>query len=370
MIRKRDITARYAKRLYGIFLPRRQKWYAYFLLGLVILCAIVQPHPVLAMWVTFALAAYSAIANDSIQTIGTFISSNKRVKWYYLWIHMGAIFVLTLWFSWYYYGGDISYGRLQSPGLDMMPESYSFLQLLAPIVLLALTRWRMPVSTSILLLSAFSTKASSIASILSKSLLGYFLAFVLGLLMWLVLSYFFSKFFRPTKQVAWYWVLAQWIISGCLWSVWVMQDMANIAVVLPRQLTVGQLIAVLLYVVLGLGLLFYLRGDRIQRLVEEKSNVTDVRTATIIDMSYALLLYYLKVVSVIPISTTWVFIGLLGGRELGLSLGMGKRKRWIRAWRFVGKDAAYAGIGLIVSLIIAVGVSASLRASLFAWLGF
>ena len=36
------------------------------------------------MWTVFFLAAYSAIANDSIQTIGTFIASNKDRKWYYL----------------------------------------------------------------------------------------------------------------------------------------------------------------------------------------------------------------------------------------------------------------------------------------------
>ena len=196
------------------------------------------------------------------------------------------------------------------------------------------------------------------------------MAFVLGVTMWLVLSYFFSKWFRPKQRVAWYWIVAQWIISGCLWSVWVMQDMANIAVVLPRALSTGQLLIVMGYVVLGLGLLFYLRGDRIQRLVEEKSNVTDVRTATLIDLSYAVLLYYLKVVSVIPISTTWVFIGLLGGRELGLSLAFVKHKRIRRAWRFIVKDATYAGIGLAVSLIIALGISAPLRSDLLELLGF
>ena len=30
----------------------------------------------------FGLAAYSVIANDSVQTLGTFIASNERFKWY------------------------------------------------------------------------------------------------------------------------------------------------------------------------------------------------------------------------------------------------------------------------------------------------
>ena len=66
----------------------------------------------------------------------------------------------------------------------------------------------------------------------------------------------------------------------------------------------------------GLGILFYLRGDKIQRIVTEKSNVTDVRSATVIDGVYALILYYFKSVSVIPISTTWVFIELFAGQEI------------------------------------------------------
>ena len=55
---------------------------------LTVICWIVYPYPAIAMWTVFFLAAYSAIANDSIQTIGTFIASNSDKKWYYLWIYM------------------------------------------------------------------------------------------------------------------------------------------------------------------------------------------------------------------------------------------------------------------------------------------
>ena len=40
----------------------------------------------------FLFAAYAAIANDSIQTIGTFIASNQDKKWWVLWIFIGGIF--------------------------------------------------------------------------------------------------------------------------------------------------------------------------------------------------------------------------------------------------------------------------------------
>ena len=37
----------------------------------------VTPYPQIAMWVGFLFAAYAAVANDSIQTLGTFIASNQ-----------------------------------------------------------------------------------------------------------------------------------------------------------------------------------------------------------------------------------------------------------------------------------------------------
>ena len=61
----------------------------------------------------FALAGYSVIANDSIQTLGTFIASKKKwFKWYTLAGSASAIMIFALGWGWYAYDGDISYGRL------------------------------------------------------------------------------------------------------------------------------------------------------------------------------------------------------------------------------------------------------------------
>ena len=49
----------------------------------------------------FLLAAYSVVANDSVQTLGTFIASNsQRFKWYYLWIAASSVLLFTLWYGW------------------------------------------------------------------------------------------------------------------------------------------------------------------------------------------------------------------------------------------------------------------------------
>lgn len=353
-----------AKVMYEIFdLAKKEKNYLTILVIITIVCGVVSPYPDIAMWVVFALAGYSAIANDSIQTIGTFISSNSQRPWYFLWLFMGTIFVVTISYSWYMYAGDISYQRLNTPGFETPPSEFSFLQIFAPVVLLILTRLRMPVSTSILLLSAFTSKVSGIGSMLGKSFFGYFLAFISAMIVWSLVTKYFEKY-KKVEPAGW-WMPFQWLTSGLLWSVWIMQDMANIVVVLPRSLSIYQLIAVASYVFMGLGLLFYLKGDKIQSIVNEKKDITNVRAATLVDLIYALLLYYLKFVSTIPISTTWVFIGLLGGRELAMSLQQkSKKRRWssvLESLKLIKKDVIYAGIGLIVSIILALSINNKMR---------
>lgn len=58
-------------------------------------------------------------------------------------------------------------------------------------------------------------------------------------------------------------------------------------------------------------------------------------------------------------STTWVFIGLLAGRELAMSItdGNGKGKPMSKTLRLIGKDISYAGIGLAVSIALAMAIN-------------
>jgi len=314
-------------------------------------------QPQIAMWLGFFFAAYSAIANDSIQTIGTFLASNADKKWWILWLWIGGIFVITVSYSWFAYDGDVTYERLTSKGFSEAPTSFKFLQVAAPLFLLIITRLRMPVSTTFLLLSAFATSPEGIINVLTKSLSGYFIAFAVAIVIWLGLSKYLNKLF--TGKAGSFWMPVQWVVSGCLWAVWLMQDAANIAVYLPRSLGTSSFLVFTGFIFFGLGILFYLRGDKIQRIVTEKSYVTDVRSATVIDGVYAVVLYYFKSVSVVPMSTTWVFIGLLAGREVAMSLtdSKGKGRPLISTFKLITKDASYAMIGLIISIIIAIAIN-------------
>lgn len=354
------------------FLVQEKTFLAIVIIG-IILAGILTGYPRGAMWLGFMFAAYATVANDSIQSLGTFIESNKSRKWWVLWLFVGAIFLATVTFSWVYFDGDVTYQRLLNPDGTSdypHPETFSFFQIIAPLILLILTRLRMPVSTTFLILSVFSADTSGITSVVWKSWTGYILAFILSFLVW-YLSYNFIKKYFKSRKFHRSWTVAQWIVSGSLWAVWVMQDGANIAVYLPRQQNLFQFIIFATTIFLGLGLLFYLRGDKIQKVVSEKSRISDIRAATLVDLTYVVLLIYKLFISTVPMSTTWVFLGIIGGREIAISLARTKKgkKHRKKAGRMIFKDFSYAMIGLFVSVALAAAANPDIRSAVLDALG-
>ena len=92
------------------------------------------------MWVGFLFASYSVVANDSIQTLGTFLSANKERSTWTLWFFVAGLLLATTGFSWLEYGGDVTFQRLSSKGFETAPTEFTFLQVAAPLFLLVLTR--------------------------------------------------------------------------------------------------------------------------------------------------------------------------------------------------------------------------------------
>lgn len=330
---------------------------------------LVVPYPTLARWFGFMLAGYSTIANDSIQTLGTFIASNAKRKWWYLWLFIGFILIATIGYSWVVHGGDVSYQRLVEKGFEEAPQTFSFLQIFAPTILLILTKLRIPVSTSFLLLSVFTTESGAIYQVVQKSLYGYSIAFVIALFFWYPFSKATGKYFktRPWKG----WVGIQWCTSGLLWSAWLMQDASNIAIFLPRALCLVEFLLFTGLLFGGLGVLFYLKGDKMQQLVNQKVGITDIRAATLVSFVYMLILVYFKNVNHIPISTTWVFIGLLGGREIAISLAReptARPKAFSKSLQLIRRDLLYALAGLLISISLAVLANPVMQKTIQTWL--
>ena len=429
----------------------------------------------------FLFAAYAVVGNDALQTLGTFINSNSRLHWFWLFLFAGFILVATFTYGWVINAGDPSWERLaNAEKYPVPPEGIQWYHTLPPLMLLVITRFGVPVSTSFMVLTVFASIAG-LTSMLQKSLIGYGLAFAVGLAVYLVVTNTLEKYFRNhplTHRAPWglatgmgvlialtviyvppliigeqlygwqagavliclgllvdlmalaaherytsvamdviialivgciigyfinllvpdatlasqaieiagypihpaslgiglaaaafaywvahnyraensiYWILLQWITTAYLWGVWLIQDFANIFVFLPRELTALQGFMGLAAILLLLGYTFWNKGGPVQRILQAKTSVTDIRSATLIDFTYASLLFLFKEVSDIPMSTTFVFLGLIAGREFGFAI-MDKAMSVAKAAKLGVSDASKAYIGLVLSINMAVGL--------------
>ena len=307
------------------------------------------------MVIGFALGAYSIVGNDAIQTLGTFLSSNSHRPWWVLWLFAGSIITVVLVYGWVAHSGDVSYGRLEA---IPVPDHFSWIYCVPPFVLLLLTRWGIPVSTTFLTLTIFAPKA--LESMLLKSLLGYATAFVVAIIVYkLITRGLESRFNRTEGPTSPWWIVAQWCSTGFLWSQWLIQDLANIYVFLPRDpvsrtpdIDVGWFIVSIVAILGLLAFIFYSHGGAIQKVVLTKTNTTDIRSATFVDLIYGIVLFVFKEVSNIPMSTTWVFVGLLAGREIAIAWNEKHRSRQ-EVSRLVLSDFAKILAGLVVSVALA-----------------
>jgi hypothetical protein len=361
----------------------------------------------LLMCVGFILAAYSIVANDAIQTLGTFLSSNSKRHWAILWVYACAILTFVILYTYFAHDGDLTYGRLGALFEHQPRSAMTVLHIIPPLLILLMTRFGWPVSTTFLVLTVFANKA--LGSMLLKSVTGYVLAFVVGVVVYVLISSIVERRFLETrnKKISPVWVWLQWISTGWLWSQWLIQDLANIFVFLPyeRRIMDGEVVTIFSPLYMGSSLIlmwalhawvFANRGGAIQKIVTSKTNTTDIRAATIIDFMYGTFLFIFKEMNDMPMSTTWVFIGLLAGRELGMTIRRyalrtpqeiakaenrkmttaekrlgatqdqegsivdiedpAHRRRINETFRVIGLDASKALAGLVVSVLLAYGL--------------
>lgn len=238
------------------------------------------------------------------------------------------------------------------------------MDLLTPLAVLALTRLGAPVSTTFLVLTAFTP--ANLPALLRQSLLGYGGALLSGALVYGLVAWPLkhrggaqggnqieaqamphSEEGLPLeeRQQAWPWLALQWLATGWLWSQWLIQDLANVYVYLPRQLAAPQMGLPLAALCGAVCLLLATGGGPIQQRLASKSHVDAPRAATLIATLYALILTGFSAMSRGPLSTTWVFLGLLAGREMALQLSL--RERSVAAVAGgLGGDIARAALGL------------------------
>ncbi len=340
------------------------------------------------MYLGFAMAAYSVVGNDVIQTLGTFLTSNEKRPWYLLWGYAATILAVVLVYGWVVNDGDVSYMKLigsaakgysfENPAYPL-PNPLTWWYLLPPIILLVITRFGIPVSTTFLILTFFGTAslsdfdmsrgfgeflvefftADQFSSMLTKSLMGYAVASITAIIAYTLIAEWLERRFYQTElegssREGLLWSAAQWVSTGFLWSQWLIQDFANIYAYLPRKVSSTEMIASLVVILGLLAYIFYQRGGAIQGIVKSKTNTQDIRSATIIDFIYGIVLFFFKELNDVPMSTTWVFIGLLAGREYALRFRFDDKKISKATHKGIGMDAMKATLGLVVSIFLVV----------------
>ena len=225
---------------------------------------------------------------------------------------------------------------------------------MAPALLLVLTRIGVPVSTSFLVLSAFAS-TFVLEKMLVKSMMGYAVAAVAAYAIWVVVSKILDEAKPVAEHHKRWWRIAQWFTTGFLWFTWLSHDMANIAVFLPREIPWDLMVLISVLFIVGMGYMFREGGGKIQQIVLEKHNTRYVRSATIIDCVYFVILFFFKELNDIPMSTTWVFVGLLCGRELAMATVTGKEK-FKTVFPLITKDFIKMMIGLGASVGVVLSI--------------
>ena len=319
--------------------------------------------------VAFGLASLAVMGNDALQTLGPFLAAQRwRSSRLGQGLFLAGVLCVVLLLSWWAGGGDPAWGRLERFPL---PERWRWIDLLPLLTLLALTRLGLPVSTSFLVLTAVAPL--ELGGMLRKSLVGYGVAFLVAAVVYGLLSPWLESTraepglstdpAAPSTTPAspatgpTLWLALLWLATGALWSQWLIQDLANIYVYLPRRLTLPELLVSLVVLCGAVGLVVALGGGPIQGRLASKSRVEDPRSNTVISLLYSLVLLAFLGGNRLPMSTSWLFLGLLAGRELGLGWrGLGRPAR--ASLLDLSLDLLRAGAGLATSLAVALLVAA------------
>lgn len=292
-------------------------------------------------------AVFSVIGNDCVQTLSTFIQScrSRSASIWLMSAFLSIVFVATISYG-YFILGDASFGRLTSIPYQE-PEWYHLVPL---VILIGLTYFGIPVSTTFIVLSVFSSNTVMLKMV-EKSIMGGAIAFGVGLAIWSILVRFFDerKDIIPEKYAPLL-IGIQTFATGALLVSWITHDIANVLVFLPRGTDMGT--PVFLALCLGacavLTLIVYHSGGRIQKIISNKSGTNYVFSAILIDLFYAFILFFLKGYSNIPMSTTWAFVGLILGRECAIAL---YHNRWLQDfWPIAQKDIYKLFIGGFISI--------------------
>lgn len=75
-----------------------------------------------------------------------------------------------------------------------------------------------------------------------------------------------------------------------------------------------------------------------------------MREASLMDLMYGSILFVFKQRIKVPMSTTWIFLGFLSGREFGITIADFSSDKLLKSFRMMGWDLLMAFLGFVVSI--------------------
>ena len=180
-----------------------------------------------------------------------------------------------------------------------------------------------------------------------------FLLYGLGL--WLLEKQFSRSIESSSTALPKRWLILQWFSTAWLWCQWMIQNADSLYAYLPRRLSLEELFLSIAVTSAALALIFAWGGGPIQTIIRRKINIHDIRSAPLIDLVFGMILFTRALtlsMSMIPLRTTWVFLGVLAGRELALVSRLHKASPG-QAIKQLVRDLFEASVGVGVSIAVA-----------------
>lgn len=301
-------------------------------------------------WFIMITVMYNVMANNFIQTLGTFNVSNKYTKKWKIFLYLVMIFIVYFIYTWLRHDGNIRKGSLR---YIEYKESFSYSILLLPILVATFNHFRIPISVTFLSIPLFIS-GDVIKTMVIKAFINYFLAFAISFIFWNILYVEFKKILK-NKNNHQFWMIIEYISIGILWCCWLNTCVSSFMVFLPPKLDLKHLILLLIVGSVVISIITIFRpNDKMEQIIEEKTDVKNIMSSVLFNILHSVVLLLLKLNSEVPIPTSWIFTGLLDGRELGIvtkksnSFSDSKYKLCLKK---ITRDLCFNTIGIIISLL-------------------
>lgn len=301
-------------------------------------------------WFMLAVSSYTVVANNYIQTIGSFIVNNKQ-KFWSNWFFVSVNFTIATLISWFIFNGSLDYSFLKNVEYQ---KDLNIIIIFIPLLLNIFTKYGIPVSATFLIIPLFGSN-STVHIMLTKTVTSYFLAFMVAFFVWRTIYKYFKNFIKYEKDdLNFFWNFMEYITTALVWIAWNILNICVFVVFVDRDFSIYELLAVNIIVIFVIYIIMVNSGGQIEKIIRDKKDNANKKTTAIFNLLFAIILLSLEFFSNVPLTTTWVFLGLLAGRELALSYvekGIFADKKSKISLVKIIKDLNKAIIGIVFSLI-------------------